>query len=127
MAAHAGRKDAEKQRAAQGRAPRLCRWPALVRYPDDSDRPIDNNPIENAIRPITLGRKNWLFIGATRAGARGAAIMSLLATATATATAKANGLCPHAWMSNVLARLPTTLNRDIDTLLPVEGWQAINR
>jgi len=99
----------------------LGRWPALVRYLDDSDRPIDNNPIENAIRPITLGRKNWLFIGATRAGARAAAIMSLLATA------KANGLCPHAWMSDGLARLPTTLNRDIDTLLPLVGRQAINR
>jgi len=94
----------------------LGRWSALVRYLDDSDRPIDNNPIENAIRPITLGRKNWLFIGSTRAGVRAAAIMSLLATA------KANGLCPHAWMSDVLARLPTTLNRDIDTLLPLEGW-----
>ena len=43
------------------------------------------------------------------------------------AIAKANGLCPHAWMSVVLARLPTTLNRDIDTLLPLAGWQAINR
>jgi hypothetical protein len=99
----------------------LGRWPALLRYLDNGERPIDNNPIENAIRPITLGRKNWLFIGATRAGERAAAIMSLLATA------KANGLCPHAWLSDALARLPTTLNRDIDQLLPIEGWRSVSR
>jgi transposase len=95
----------------------LGRWPALLRYLDDGAHPIDNNPVENAIRPIALGRKNWLFIGATRAGPRAAAIMSLIATA------KANGLCPHAWLTDVLTRLPTTKQRDIDTLLPIEGWQ----
>jgi hypothetical protein len=42
------------------------------------------------------------------------------------ATAKANGFDPHAWLSDVLTRLPTTLDRDIDTLLPVAGhWQAM--
>lgn len=97
----------------------LGRWPALLRYLDDGTRPIDNNPIENAIRPITLGRKNWLFIGATQAGHRAAAILSLIATA------KANGIEPHAWMSDVLTRLPTTQQRDIDTLLPIEGWQPL--
>ena len=86
----------------------LSRWPALLRYLEDGGRPIDNNPIEtersegvvsvanvaakqpSAIRPITLGRKNWLFIGGTKAGPRAAAIMSLVATA------KANGVCPQA-------------------------------
>jgi hypothetical protein len=97
----------------------LGRWPALLRYLDDAGRPIDNNPIENAIRPITLGRKNWLFIGGTNAGPRAAAIMSLVATA------KANGLCPQAWLTDVLTRLPTTRNRDIDSLLPIEGWAAV--
>ena len=98
----------------------LSRWPALLRYLDDGGRPIDNNPIENAIRPITLGRKNWLFIGGTKAGPRAAAIMSLVATA------KANGVCPQAWLTDVLTRLPTTRNRDIDSLLPVEGWVAVS-
>ncbi len=97
----------------------LGRWPALLRYLDDGGRPIDNNPIENAIRPITLGRKNWLFIGGTNAGPRAAAIMSLVATA------KANGLCPQAWLTDVLTRLPTTRNRDIDSLLPISGWAAL--
>jgi transposase len=98
----------------------LGRWPALLRYLDDGGRPIDNNPIENAIRPITLGRKNWLFIGGTHAGPRAAAIMSLLATS------KANGICPQAWLTDVLTRLPTTRNRDIDSLLPIEGWAPVS-
>lgn len=90
----------------------LKRWPALRRYLDDGRYPIDNNPIENAIRPIALGRKNWLFAGSRPAGCRAAAIMSLIATA------KATGLDPHAWLTDVLTRLPVTLDRDIDTLLP---------
>ncbi len=90
----------------------LRRWPALIRYAHDGCLPIDNNPAENAIRPIALGRKNWLFAGSETAGKRAAAIMSLLATA------KACGHEPHAWLTDVLTRLPTTLDRDIDTLLP---------
>ncbi len=91
----------------------LRRWDALARHAEDGRYPIDNNIIENAIRPIALGRKNWLFAGSEHAGRRAAAIMSLLATA------KANGLDPHAWLTDTLTRLPTTLNRDIDSLLPL--------
>lgn len=93
----------------------LRRWSALTRYLDDGRFPIDNNPIENAIRPVALGRKNWLFAGSESAGVRAAAIMSLLATA------KANGHEPHAWLSDVLTRLPTTRDRDIESLLP-QRW-----
>lgn len=95
----------------------LKRWSALTRYLDDGRRPIDNNPIENAIRPIAVGRKNWLFAGSDSAAKRAAAIMSLLATA------KANAHDQHAWLTDVLTRLPTTLNRDIETLLP-HRWKA---
>jgi len=94
------------------------RWAALTRYLDDPGYPIDNNPVENAIRPIALGRKNWLFTGSERAGQRAAAIMSLIATA------KHNGLDPHAYLKDVLARLPTTQDRDISDLLP-HRWQPI--
>jgi hypothetical protein len=96
----------------------LKRWSALARYLDDGRHPIDNNPIENAIRPIALGRKNWLFAGSEPAGKRAAAIMSLIATA------KACGHDPHAWLSDVLERLPTTLDRDIDELLP-QSWKPL--
>lgn len=91
----------------------LRRWDALARILDDGRYPIDNNPIENAIRPIAIGRKNWLFAGSETAGQRAAAIMSLIATA------KANGIEPHAWLTDVLTRLPTTKDRDIHTLLPL--------
>ena len=67
----------------------LRRWPALIRYADDGTYPIDNNPAENAIRPIAVGRKNGLFAGSETAGKRAAAIMSLLATA------RANGHEPY--------------------------------
>jgi transposase len=92
------------------------RWVALTRYLDDGRYPLDNNPVENAIRPIALGRKNWLFTGSERAGQRAAAIMSLIATA------KNNGHDPHAWLRDVLTRLPTHPDRRIAELLP-HRWQ----
>ena len=85
---------------------------SYVRYLEDGRFPIDNNPIENAVRPIALGRKYWLFDGSELAGERVAAIMSLVATA------KANGIDPFAYLKDVLTRLPTHKDKDIVTLLP---------
>lgn len=93
----------------------LKRWTALARVADDGRYPIDNNAAENAIRPIAIGRKNWLFTGNEAARQRAATIMSLVATA----KAKANDIEPHAWLTGVLTRLPTTKDRDIDSLLPL--------
>jgi transposase len=90
----------------------LKRWPALVRYASSGILPIDNNPVENAIRPIAIGKKNWLFAGSERAGRRAAAIQSLFATA------KLNGLDPTRWLADTLDRLPTCPNSRIDSLLP---------
>lgn len=90
----------------------LKRWVALSRYATNGRLPIDNNPVENTIRPIALGKKNWLFTGSERAGKRAAAIQSLLATA------KLNGLDPAAWLRATLEILPTCLNSQIDSLLP---------
>ena len=84
----------------------------MSRYATDGRLPIDNNPVENAIRPIAVGKKNWLFAGSERAGKRAAAIQSLLATA------KLNGLDPAAWLRDTLEKLPTCLNSQIDSLLP---------
>lgn len=92
----------------------LRRWTAFMRYAETGNLPIDNNPVENAIRPITLGKKNWLFAGSERAGQRAAAIQSLLATA------KINGLEPTAWLKSTLERLPTCPNARIDELLPLK-------
>ena len=57
----------------------LKRWAALTRYLDDGRLPVDNNWVENQIRPIAIGRNNWLFAGSLRAGQRAAAVMSLIA------------------------------------------------
>ncbi len=92
----------------------LRRWPSFTRYAETGDLPIDNNPVENAIRPIAIGKKNWLFAGSERAGHRAAAIQSLLATA------KLNGLEPAAWLKSTLEKLPTCLNSRIDELLPIK-------
>jgi hypothetical protein len=91
----------------------LKRWAALSRYATDGRLPIDNNPVENTIRPIALGKKNWLFAGSERAGVRAAAIQTLLGTA------KLNGLDPAAWLRDTLEKLPTCLNSQIDSLLPL--------
>ena len=91
----------------------LRRWTALTLYATDGVLPIDNNPVENIIRPIAIGKKNWLFVGSERAGKRAAAIQSLLATA------KLNGLDPAAWLRETLEKLPTCLNSQIDSLLPL--------
>lgn len=95
----------------------LKRWPALVRYADDGRLPMDNNRIENQIRPWALGRKNWLFSGSLAAGARAADIMSLIQTA------KMNRIEPLAYLTDVLTRLPTQPNSRIEELLPTRWRQ----
>ena len=90
----------------------LKRWPALVRFIDDGDLPIDNNWVENQIRPIAIGRNNWLFAGSLRAGKRAAAVMSLVHSA------RLNGHDPYAYLRDVLERLPTQPASRIADLLP---------
>jgi transposase len=94
----------------------LKRWKALVRFIDDGDLPIDNNWVENQIRPIAIGRNNWLFAGSLRAGKRAAAVMSLVHSA------RLNGHEPYAYLRDVLERLPTQPSSRIGDLLP-HRWQ----
>ena len=90
----------------------LKRWPALIRFLDDGTVPIDNNWVENRIRPIALGRSNWLFAGSLRAGKRAAAVMSLIQSA------RLNGHDPYRYLRDVLERLPTQPASRIGELLP---------
>jgi transposase len=112
----------QRQRATDGTALAnaidysLRRWAALTRFIDDGRLPPDNNHLENRIRPISLGRKNWLFAGSLRAGQRAAAIMTLIQSA------KLNGIDPFAYLADVLARIPTHPNRRIEELLP-HNWK----
>jgi len=90
----------------------LRRWEALTRYLVDGHVPVDNNWIENQIRPWATGRSNWLFAGSLRAGQRAAAIMSLIRSA------QLNGHDPYTYLKDVLTRLPTHRADDIAQLLP---------
>lgn len=94
----------------------LRRWGALTRFVQDGQLPADNNWIENQIRPIALGRNNWLFAGSLRAGQRAAAVMSLIQSA------RMNGHDPYAYLKDVLTRLPTQKAHRIDELMP-HRWQ----
>ena len=90
----------------------LKRWTALTRYLDDGELPIDNNAVENRIRPIAIGRSNWLFAGSLRAGQRAAVVMTLIQSA------RLNGHDPYVYLKDVLERLPTHKASAIDELLP---------
>lgn len=90
----------------------LRRWQALTRFVDDGQLPVDNNHIENQIRPIAIGRNNWLFAGSLRAGQCGAAVMSLIQSA------RLNGHDPYAYLKDVLTRLPTQRASLVHELLP---------
>jgi hypothetical protein len=97
----------------------LKRWQALTRYLADGHVPIDNNWVENQIRPWALGRSNWLFAGSLRSGQRAANIMSLIQSA------KINGLDPQAYLKDVMERLPTIKYSALDQLLP-HKWKPRN-
>lgn len=97
----------------------LSNWRALTRYLDDGNVPIDNNAAENSIRPLAVGRRNWLFVGSQQAGERAAVIMSLIESV------KLNGHDPWAYLKNVFERLPTLKNSDLAQLLP-HNWRPAN-
>lgn len=96
----------------------LGRWKALTQFLDDGALPIDNNWVENRIRPIALGRSNWLFAGSLRAGKRAAAVMSLIQSA------RLNGHDPYRYLKDVLERLPTQPASRISELLP-HSWMPL--
>jgi len=88
------------------------RWEALTAYLDDGRLEISNNAAENAIRPVTLGRKNWLFAGSDSGGDRAAIMYTLIRTA------KLNGLEPEAWLRDILRRIGSHPINRLDELLP---------
>jgi len=90
----------------------LTRWDALLRYVDDGNIEIDNNPIEREIRPDALGRKNYLFAGSDAGGERAAMMYSLINTA------KLNGVEPEAYLSYVLSVIADHPVNRVDELLP---------
>ena len=94
----------------------LNHWKALTANLDDGRVPVDNNHVENLMRPWAMGRKAWLFCGSELAGQRAAVVMSLVQSA------KLNKHDPWAYLKDVLERLPTHMNSRIEELLP-HRWQ----
>jgi len=92
-------------------------WPKLNEYINDGRYEIDNNLIENAIRPLALGRKNYLFAGSHKAAQRAAMMYSFFATC------KINNVEPLAWLTDVLNRIPEHKANKLTELLP-QNWQA---
>lgn len=93
----------------------LNQWPALLLFLEDGRLEIDNNLIENAIRPTAIGKKNWLFIGEAQAGQRGAILDTIIESC------RRRGIDPHADLRDVLTRLPRMTNWQIKDITP-EAW-----
>jgi len=90
----------------------LKHWQALTRYLDHAHCSIDNNAAERALRVVAQGRKNWLFAGSENGGTAATVAYTLIESA------KACGHNPREYLHDLLQRLPTTLDKDIDQLLP---------
>ena len=89
----------------------LNRWPQLSRYLEDGRMEIDNNLVENAIRPTAIGKKNWLFVGAETAGETTAILYTIIEYA------RRRGLDPQKWLSQVLSELPRMKIQEVPQLL----------
>lgn len=96
----------------------ITRWDALSLYTTDGKLNIDNNPVENAIRPVAIGRKNYLFAGSHEAAQRSAMLYSLLGTC------KLNGINPFSWLKDVLSRIGKHQINKVQELLP-HNWQQV--
>jgi transposase len=90
----------------------VSRWSSLTRYTTDGRLDICNNAAERAIRPIAIGRKNWMFAGSDDGGRRAAIAYTLIETA------KLNGIEPEAYLRNIIGRIADHPARRIDELLP---------
>jgi len=96
----------------------LKRWDALTRFVEDGALEIDNNPIENAIRPSALGKKNFLFIGHPDAGERSAVIYTLLGSC------QRRGVNPFDYLKDLFTRLPATKITKIQQFTP-QAWAKV--
>jgi transposase len=109
---------ARKSAIAQAMAYCLPRWDKLSIYTIDARLNIDNNPVENAIRPVAVGRKNYLFAGSHEAAQRAAMIYSLMATC------KLHNINPYYWLKDVLEHMHLFTTSNIEKLLP-QNWRTL--
>ena len=95
----------------------LGHWTPLSAHLRHSHTCLDTNAVENAIRPSKLGAKNWLFVGHPDAGDRPAVLYSLIVSA------QRRRLDPHAYLTDLLTRLPAMTNHDDLTPLLPASWK----
>jgi transposase len=95
----------------------LARWEPLTIYTEHAELEIDNNPVENAIRPTAVGRKNWLFFGSAEAGQTSAIFYSLIGSC------KALGIIPEEYLKEVFSALPDMTNQTAKQWTPA-AWKA---
>jgi transposase len=93
----------------------LDQWPKLCLYLEDGRIEIDNNLVENAIRPTALGKKNWLFIGEAGAGERAAIIYTVIESC------RRRGIDPYTYLREVFTRLPKMTNHQVKDITPA-AW-----
>lgn len=96
----------------------LKRWDKLIVYTTDASLKIDNNPVENAVRPVAIGRKNYLFAGSHDAAQRAAMIYSLFATC------RYHNINPYDWLKDILERMHLYTTTNMAELLP-QNWKKI--
>jgi hypothetical protein len=94
----------------------LNQWVNLERFLEHGEVEIDNNKVENIIRPTAVGKRNWLFFGSEEAGQRSAVIYTLIQNC------RMHGIEPQAYLKDVLERLPQTTNQQVEALTPL-NWQ----
>ena len=97
----------------------LGQWTTLEVFLGDGRLEIDNNLVENAIRPTAIGKKNWLFIGAAEAGERSAIIYTIIESC------RRRQIDPWTYLRDVFTRLPHLTNRQIDQVTP-QAWAKQN-
>ncbi len=93
----------------------LGQWPTLLVYLEDGRLEIDNNLLENAIRPTAVGKKNWLFIGEAAAGERSAILYTIIENC------RRRGIDPFAYLKDVFIRLPSMTNWQVKNITP-KAW-----
>jgi transposase len=96
----------------------LGQWTSLQVYLRDGRVEIDNNLVENAIRPTAIGKKNWLFVGEANAGDRSAILYTIIESC------RRRGIDPYAYLRDVLSRLPRMTNRQIPEVIPAAWGKA---
>ena len=96
----------------------MGQWRTLEVYLQDGRIEIDNNLVENAIRPTAVGKKNWLFIGEAGAGQRGAILYTVIESC------RRRDIDPYTYLRDILTRLPHLTNHQISEVIPAAWAKA---